>query len=93
MGGKIEATNTKVMMTSQLPSDLTTPIWFSSLERSQITTLSGARNVRGGVFLKDFYRHHLIQNEIKFWTDKKNPKIYQIIRNLKDPQVLVLVPS
>ena len=48
MGGKIEATNTKVMMTSQLPSDLTTPIWFSSLERSQITTLSGARNVRGG---------------------------------------------
>ena len=83
MGGKIEATNTKVMMTSQLPSDLTTPTWFSSLERSQITTLSGARNVRGGVFLKDFYRHHLIQNEIKFWADKKNPKIYQIIRNLK----------
>ena len=28
MGGKIEATNTKVMMTSQLPNDLTTPTGF-----------------------------------------------------------------
>ena len=83
MGGKIEATNTKVMMTSQLPSDLTTPSWFSALETSQITTISGTRNVRGKVLLKDFYRHHLIQNEIKFWADKKNPKIYQILRNLK----------
>ncbi len=83
MGGRIEATNKKIMMTSSLPSDLTTPSWFSSLEASQTTTLYGDRNVIGRLFLEGFFRHQLIQNQIKDWADKKDPKLYQVFRNLK----------
>ncbi len=83
MKGKIEATNRKVMLTSSLPSDITSPSWFSAIEASQITTLSGTRNVRGRVSLEDLFKHHLIQTEIKHWLDKKDPKIYQVLKNLK----------
>tara|TARA_Y100000589_G_scaffold325288_1_gene362956 strand:- start:1659 stop:3203 length:1545 start_codon:yes stop_codon:yes gene_type:complete len=83
MGGTIEVTSRKVMMTSNLPSDITTPSWFSALEASQTTTLTGARNLRGRLFLEGFFQNQLIQEQIKDWAEKKDPKLHQILKNLK----------
>lgn len=82
-GGKFHVVGNKLMISSELPSELATSSWFRALKSSQFSQVSGGSNLNGRLSMTELLNDSEIQSKLEDLMGEKLSKLKDLLKTLK----------
>lgn len=82
-GGKFQVVGNKLMISNELPSELTSSSWFKALKLSQFTQIWGGSNLNGRLSITELLNDQAIQTKLEEFKDEKFSKFKDILKTFK----------